>query len=94
MKKPPIIRKNTKFESTLLDDWMNEHDHSTYSFAKLVGIDKSCVQAWRVGSGVPSLIAAIRIEEVTRGKVPCTSWVATTAGMEMYSQMKEKADGS
>lgn len=93
MRKPVGVQKNTKYEPTLLDKWMNEQGLSTYTLGRMVGIDKSCIQAWRTGSGVPTLVAAFRLEEVTRGRVPASSWLATTVGLHMYNQLKEKARG-
>lgn len=92
--KPVEVRKNTKFEPTLLAAWMDEMGLSTGAVARMVGVDKTSVQAWRVGSGLPSLVAAFRLEEVTKQRIPASSWLATTVGKHLYYAMKEKADGS
>jgi predicted transcriptional regulator len=94
MKKPAEVKKNTRFEPTLLHEWMENSGVSVGEMARRVGVDKSSIQAWRVGSGLPSLVAAFRLEEVTQVGVPASYWLATTIGRHMYFQMKEKADGS
>lgn len=93
-RKPPDVRKNTLYEQTLLSEWMDAQSLSVGELARRVGVDKSSVQAWRVGSGLPSLVAAFRLEQVTAGKVPASSWLATTVGRHMYFQMQERADGT
>lgn len=93
MKKPVGVKKNTKFEPTLLSRWMTQQGLGVGQLARLVGVDKSSIQAWKVGSGLPSLVAAFRLEEVTKAAVPASSWLATTVGQHMYFQMKERGDG-
>lgn len=47
-------------------------------FARRLGVKDSTVWRWRYGTGdqrrSPSLALALRIEELTKGAVPVTSW--------------------
>lgn len=94
MKKPVTVKKNTKYERTLLAKWMDERGLTIGNVAKMVGVDRSSVQAWRVGSGLPSLPAAFRLEEVTQAAIPASSWLATTLGQHAYFTMKGRTDGT
>jgi predicted transcriptional regulator len=92
MRKPLTVKKNTKFERTLLHDWMMQEGVSLNALSARLGVHKTSVQAWRVGSGLPSLPAAFRLEQVTKGKVPASSWLVTTVGRTMYEQMLRRAN--
>ena len=92
MKKPLTIRKNTKHEPTHLHAWMEREGISLGALAARLGVHKTSVQAWRVGSGVPSLVAAFRLEVVSKGKVSASSWLVTTVGRSLYEQMVKNSN--
>lgn len=69
---------------TLLTAWLKRKNISIYQLAKLTTLSYPAVFKYIKSQRIPNLEAAIKIEKVTDGYVPCMSW-------EMISVPKKKA---
>jgi transcriptional regulator with XRE-family HTH domain len=62
--------------NTLLSQHMSRHGLNDSEFADKIGKDRTSVNRWKNGKGVPTLEDAAKIESVTGGEVPMRSWIA------------------
>ena len=60
-----------------LIQWMRSTGISQNEMAKRTGIAQTTIGRWCNGSNLPSLEAAMRIEDFTFGNVRASSWVAS-----------------
>lgn len=67
-------KKRRKAGSELLKGWLEENEVSYAQFAKMADCCKATVGHLRNGHLRPGLDLAVRIERVTKGDVPATSW--------------------
>lgn len=58
-----------------LIQWLKNNGITQTEFAKKVGVDVSYITHLTKGRRVPSLTTALKIQELTEGAVPVTSWV-------------------
>jgi gp16 family phage-associated protein len=58
----------------LLRDWLAREGQTVAGFARRIGIDRSAVHRWLAGTRRPTVGAALRIEDATRGEVPVSIW--------------------
>jgi hypothetical protein len=65
---------------TPLNDFMVANRITEYAMAKAVGCSVRAVRYWRFNQALPSIVYAKRMEDVTGGAVPMTSWLATPLG--------------
>lgn len=54
--------------------WIRDNDVDILELCKILGRTKSLLYGLRKGTRTPSLETAIRIEEVSGGAVPASSW--------------------
>ncbi len=59
----------------LLRLWRDRKGKTQRDCAVILEIDTSHVNKWENGAMVPSLEYAVVIEQITRGSVPCGSWL-------------------
>lgn len=62
---------------TLLRQWLDEKGMTLDAFARLVGCNTNTAKYWRAGQTLPDIVYAFRIDEVTQGGVPVSSWMGT-----------------
>lgn len=67
-------------EDTLLLKWLNDNGVSDRAFARMIGCSVPSVGFWAHGRVLPGLVSAFKIERVTHGQVPATSWLGTRLG--------------
>jgi len=56
-----------------LENYLKSKGLSYRKFAKLVGVDHSAIYRYSKQTATPSLKVAVKINEVTKGKVPMSS---------------------
>ena len=52
-----------------LKDWLNKHECSYAEFGAMIGVHRSTVQKYAIGTRHPSIKVAKKIKSVTSGKV-------------------------
>lgn len=65
---------------TPLKLWLAEQGIAPYRFCFMVGANPKQVYLWVNGQGMPSLLYAFKIDAVTKGGVPVSSWLGTERG--------------
>ena len=58
-----------------LAKYLSEHGLSLRAFGEILGISRGQVGMYTSGRSKPSLDLAVKIEQVTKGAVPCDAWV-------------------
>ncbi len=79
------LHKKTK---SLLRAWLELQNISVYRFAKLLKITYPAASNILNKLSVPKLDTAIKIEELTKGAVPCMSWKADLAPKDKVKNTK------
>lgn len=67
-------RPRTK-ELNVFGQWIEESGRSREEIAAFIGVSDSMLEKLITGSATPSLKGAVKIEELTQGKVHCSFWV-------------------
>jgi hypothetical protein len=67
-------------EDTLLLKWLQDNGVSDRMFARMLGCSVPSVGFWAHGRVLPGLVSAFKIERITHGQVPATSWLGTRLG--------------
>lgn len=81
----PVAFRTQMYE-TAFHNWMVNTGTRQDHFALLIGCTRGSVRNWRYGQVMPSLVYAFRIEALTRGAVPVTSWMDTPAAKWLWDQ--------
>ncbi len=79
-------------EPTLLLGWMKHTHTSAKKLARTLGVCARIVTYWAQGQGLPTLVHAFKIDEVTKGKVPPSSWLATSLAKAQWHQRAKNAE--
>ncbi len=79
---PPHARPE---EETLLGQWMKATQTTFRTLSKALDASERIVIYWSRGQAMPSLIHAFRIDAVTKGKVPPSSWLGTSIGRARWN---------
>jgi len=58
-----------------LFEYLVDHDIYQKTFAEKIGVSQPTLSRYLVGETIPSVVTAIRIEDVTRGAVKPRDWV-------------------
>lgn len=72
--RPAPVAKTAAYELRL---WMLEHDVSVKVLAGEMRTAESIVTGWRTGKHKPNRPRAVRLEELTSGRVTAASWDET-----------------
>jgi hypothetical protein len=72
----------------LLEEWMKKRKINKTEFARMMQTSYKMIWNYFQKKYKPSLDFAIRIQDITKGKVPCTSW--RSLSKKVSSKNKEK----
>lgn len=75
---------------TSLSTWLRARGINQYQFARMIGADERAVSFWACNQSLPTLIFAFRIEQVTQGGVPVSSWLGTALGRILWKARDPK----
>lgn len=86
------IRPGQPVEVTLLEEYRVERGLTIDALARQIGATRNAVRNWLLGSQLPSLPWAYRIDEATDGAVPPVSWLGTKLGASVYAEIEVVAE--
>ena len=72
---------------TALARWLYRNQMSAFAFAGKLRMNPQTVRQWIHGKVLPSLCAAFKIDELTKGEVPPSSWLGTAVGKWQYEHL-------
>lgn len=72
---------------TALARWLYRNKMSAFAFAAKLRMNPQSVNNWVKGRVLPSLVVAFKIDELTKGEVPASSWLATAVGKWQYENL-------
>jgi len=73
-------------QETPLNAWLDAHpDWSAYRIAQLMGISYATVGSWRWGRYIPGVVHAFKLEAVTNGGVPASSWLGMDSAKRIWA---------
>lgn len=78
---------NRAGEETLLKKWLTLKGITYRDMAERVGVSHRSITYWCHGQQLPMLLPALKIEEVTEGKVPAVSWLSTLLGRTLWAAL-------
>lgn len=67
-----------------LFEYLVDHDIYQKTFAEKIGVSQPTLSRYLVGETIPSVVTAIRIEDVTRGAVKPRDWVTVIADFDNW----------
>lgn len=70
---------------TRLQEYLTAHGISYDKFARTLGVNPLSVSHMANGRVIPRLVVAFKIEYVTAGAVPATSWLESQIGKELWA---------
>lgn len=79
---------------TMLDKFMKRSEWTDQRLADLVGRDRTTISRIRRGEAQPSLEVALKIEQITNGKVPAWSFLPEATYPAPQSGARTPADGT
>lgn len=91
-KNPLGIHPGQAIEVTLLEEYRVERGLTIDGLARQLGATRNAVRNWLLGSQLPSLPWAFRIDEMTDGEVTPSSWLGTKLGASVYRKIEEVSE--
>lgn len=64
--------------------WLDENGKTPYWIAKNLCVFPRIVGRWMAGQCIPDLVSAYKIERLTRGEIPVSSWLSTPLGKHLW----------
>lgn len=86
-----VVAQKRPIERTRLYHWLQEANISYRRFALMVGTTELHVGYWAQGRVVPSIVYAFRVELLTKGGVPASSWLDTTLARSAWNLIEKRA---
>lgn len=90
-KNPLGIQRGRPVEVTLLEEYRVGRALTIDGLARDIGASRNAVRNWLLGSQLPTIPWAYRIEEVTDGAVPVSSWLGTKLGSSIFREIEAVA---
>lgn len=59
----------------MLKKWRKDNGYKQDSLAKALGCHQSIISSYENNLATPSLKVAVKIEELTKGKIKCKHWI-------------------